>query len=79
MVHRLTIKGQVTIPKVIREFLGLREGNSCVEFAVAPDGSVVVRKAQPVAPKRETGPGPRSRLRRQLNTPRVNFAATLAA
>lgn len=44
MVHRLTIKGQVTIPKDIRELLGLREGNSCVEFAVAPDGSVVVRK-----------------------------------
>ena len=33
MVHRLTIKGQVTIPKDIRELLGLREGNSCVEFA----------------------------------------------
>lgn len=51
MSHRLTIKGQVTIPKEIRDFLGLEEGNSCVEFAVAEDGSVVVRKASVVKPR----------------------------
>ena len=45
MSHRLTIKGQVTIPKEIRDFLGLEEGNSCVEFAVGEDGSVTLRKA----------------------------------
>ena len=28
MSHRLTIKGQVTIPKEIRDFLGLEEGCS---------------------------------------------------
>ena len=43
MSHRLTIKGQVTIPKEIRDFLGLEEGCSCVEFVVEADGSV--RKA----------------------------------
>ena len=32
MSNRLTIKGQVTIPKEIRDFLGLQEGNSSVEF-----------------------------------------------
>lgn len=45
MSHRLTIKGQVTIPKEIRDFLGLEEGCSCVEFVVEADGSVSVRKA----------------------------------
>ena len=43
--HRLTIKGQVTIPKEIRDFLGLEEGGSCVEYVAAADGSVSVRKA----------------------------------
>ena len=45
MSHRLTIKGQVTIPKEIRDFLGLEEGTSCVEFTVEADGTVSVRKA----------------------------------
>lgn len=45
MSHRLTIKGQVTIPKEIRDFLGLQEGNSSVEFVVGDDGQVTVRKA----------------------------------
>ena len=43
--HRLTIKGQVTIPKEIREYLGLAEGGSSVDFSIAPDGSVILRKA----------------------------------
>ena len=41
----ICIKGQVTIPKEIRDFLGLEEGCSCVEFVVEADGSVSVRKA----------------------------------
>ena len=45
MSHRLTIKGQVTIPKEIRDLLGLQEGNSSVEFIVGDDGRVTVRKA----------------------------------
>ena len=49
--HRLTIKGQVTIPKEIRDFLGLEEGNSCVEFAVGEDGSVMLRKASVEKPR----------------------------
>ena len=43
--HRLTIKGQVTIPKEIRDYLGLAEGNSSVDFSIASDGTVVVKKA----------------------------------
>lgn len=45
MSNRLTIKGQVTIPKAVRDFLGLQEGGSSVEFTINDDGSVTVRKA----------------------------------
>ena len=34
MSNRLTIKGQVTIPKAVRDFLGLQEGGSSVEFTI---------------------------------------------
>jgi len=44
MATRMTSKGQVTIPKAFREHLGLAPG-SAVEFALAADGSVVVRPA----------------------------------
>ena len=39
MSNRLTIKGQVTIPKAVRDFLGLQEGGSSVEFTINDDGS----------------------------------------
>jgi len=37
----ITVKGQATIPKAIREHLGLRPGDR-VKFFVHPDGSVVL-------------------------------------
>jgi antitoxin PrlF len=40
----VTEKGQVTIPKPIRERLGIRPGE-LLEFAEHPDGGVVARKA----------------------------------
>lgn len=46
MSHRLTIKGQVTIPKDVREHLGLRAGDSEVEFFIDQDGSVRICKAE---------------------------------
>lgn len=51
MSNRLTIKGQVTIPKEVRDFLGLTAGNSAIEFSIDPDGSVRITKAQSVAPR----------------------------
>lgn len=50
MSTTLTSKGQVTIPKKIRDALHLQPG-SAVEFAVNASGEVVLRKAgcQPVA------------------------------
>jgi AbrB family looped-hinge helix DNA binding protein len=45
MSTTLSIKGQVTIPKQIRDALGLRPGMP-VDFAVNQDGEVVIHKAE---------------------------------
>ena len=44
MSTTLTIKGQVTIPKHVRDAVGLKPG-SRVEFAVTDEGQVIIRKA----------------------------------
>lgn len=43
--YRLTKKGQVTVPKNVREHLGVSEGEA-VRFEVEPDGDVVIRKSE---------------------------------
>lgn len=48
MESALTIKGQATIPKAIREHLRLKPGDR-VKFFVHPDGSVVLLPKVPVA------------------------------
>ena len=48
MATKLTSKGQVTIPKAVREHLGLRPGDE-IEF-VEQDGSFRVEKRVPVSP-----------------------------
>jgi antitoxin PrlF len=45
MPTTLTIKGQVTIPKQIRDALGWKPGMS-VDFAVNQEGEVVIHKAE---------------------------------
>jgi antitoxin PrlF len=45
MTTILTVKGQVTIPKQIRDALGLTPGTP-VDFGVNKDGEVVILKAQ---------------------------------
>lgn len=54
MATTLTSKGQVTIPKPIREYLGLAAGDA-VEFEFADDGSVRVRGADKQAHKPRSG------------------------
>jgi AbrB family looped-hinge helix DNA binding protein len=39
----VTTKGQVTIPKPVRDLLGIQPGNA-VSFELAPDGRVVLVK-----------------------------------
>jgi antitoxin PrlF len=41
MESAITVKGQATIPKTIREHLGLKPGDR-VKFFLHPDGSVVL-------------------------------------
>ena len=47
MAHQVTVKGQVTIPKRVREYLGIGAGSG-VEFEVNPKGDVMIRKAGPL-------------------------------
>ncbi len=57
----VTVKGQVTIPKPIRDLLGLTPG-SRVEFDVEADGRVVLRRA-------DGAPAVADRFARFLNRP----------
>ena len=41
----ITRKGQTTIPKAVRERLGVKYGDQ-IDFVVKPDGSVVVEAAK---------------------------------
>jgi AbrB family looped-hinge helix DNA binding protein len=48
MDSAVTVKGQATIPKAIRDHLGIRAGDR-VKFFVHPDGSVVLLPKIPVS------------------------------
>jgi antitoxin PrlF len=43
MAVQVTTKGQVTIPKRVRELLKIQPG-SAVDFLIEPDGRVILRK-----------------------------------
>ncbi len=47
MAHQVTVKGQVTIPKRVRDYLGVRPGSG-IEFEVDAKGNVLLRKAGPL-------------------------------
>lgn len=44
MATTVTAKGQVTIPKAVRDLLGIKPGSK-VDFQRAADGSVVLKRA----------------------------------
>lgn len=46
MESAITVKGQATIPKAIREHLGLKPGDR-IKFFLHPDGSVVLLPKRP--------------------------------
>jgi AbrB family looped-hinge helix DNA binding protein len=51
MSTTVTSKGQVTIPKAVRDRLNIKPGNA-VDFGLTPDGQVVLSKAgkKPIVP-----------------------------
>ncbi len=62
MESAITIKGQATIPKFIREHLGLQPGDR-VKFFVHPDGSVVLLPKLPASALRGMVKSRRSRTK----------------
>jgi AbrB family looped-hinge helix DNA binding protein len=45
MAHALTVKGQVTIPKAMRDHMGAGQGQA-LEFVAQPNGRVLMFPAQ---------------------------------
>jgi antitoxin PrlF len=75
MESAITVKGQATIPKTIREHLGLKPGDR-VKFFVHPDGSVVLLPKVPVGALRGML---KSRRRRAVTTEEMAEAAANSA
>ena len=50
MGYALTVKGQVTIPKAMRDHMGVGQGLE-LEFVAQPGGQVLMFPAKPVQPK----------------------------
>jgi antitoxin PrlF len=65
MATTVTSKGQVTIPKPVRDHLGIGPGSQ-IDFRRADDGSIVIEKADATKPRPSrfakvigsAGPGP---------------------
>jgi antitoxin PrlF len=64
MANTLTSKGQVTIPKRVRDYLGIEPGSE-VNFRLAEDGHIVIERADGTRPPSRfaklvgsAGPGP---------------------
>ena len=75
MESAITIKGQATIPKSIREHLGLKSGDR-VKFFVHPDGSVVLLPKLPASAVRGMV---KSRRSRPVSTEQMAIAAAEGA
>ncbi len=69
MESAITVKGQATIPKGMREHLGLKPGDR-VKFFVHPDGTVVLLPKLPVSALR----GMLERPRRPVTLRRIREA-----
>jgi len=65
MGSTMTVKGQVTIPKAMREFLNLAPGDK-VEFAYLADGGVRVEAARPARASGRRGKSRFAALRGRL-------------
>jgi antitoxin PrlF len=64
MANTVTSKGQVTIPKPVRDYLGIEPGSE-VNFRLADDGHIIIERADGTRPPSRfekllgsAGPGP---------------------
>lgn len=67
MTPALTVKSQVTIPKAIREFLGLKPGER-VRFEPMPDGRVAMTPVDAAKANANKAPCPFAQFRGTVNT-----------
>jgi antitoxin PrlF len=70
MAMTLTTKGQVTIPKPIRDRLGIGPG-SAVEFEIGQDGRVILSRADRTAPPKSRFERLRGRATTGLTTDQI--------
>ncbi len=75
MESAITVKGQATIPKAIREHLHLKPGDR-IKFFVHPDGTVVLLPKLPVSALRGII---KSRRRRPVTTAEMSEAVAEGA
>jgi AbrB family looped-hinge helix DNA binding protein len=75
MESALTSKGQATIPKAIREHLGLKPGGR-IRFFIHPNGTVVILPEVPVSTLRGML---KSRKRRPVTIEEMNEAIAAGA
>lgn len=78
MDSTLTVKGQATIPKAIRDHLKLKPGDR-IKFFVHPDGSVVLLPKRPVLSLRGIVKGARRLSVEEMNEAVANVASAKAA
>jgi AbrB family looped-hinge helix DNA binding protein len=70
MAMTLTGKGQVTIPKPIRDQLGIGPG-SAVEFEIGQDGRIILSRADRMAPPKSRFERLRGRAATGLTTDQI--------
>ena len=75
MESAITVKGQATIPKAIREHLGVQPGDR-IKFFVQPDGNVALLRKLPVSALRGML---KSRRRRPVTIEQMSRAAAVGA
>ena len=75
MESAITTKGQATIPKAVREYLGLKPGDR-LRFFLHPDGTVVLL---PRLPARSLRGMLRSRRRKPVSIEQMNNASAEGA
>jgi antitoxin PrlF len=74
----ITTKGQATIPKAVRQHLGLKPGDR-VKFFMHPDGSVILLPKRPVSVLRGiVRPQRRAPTTKEMNEAVASSAATAA-